>query len=300
MNEVTLDISARFNDQASPGFKSLLALSDRLNASLEAMRERLRTVSAEAQPLAHALERVNALSASNAHSSTAHAGASSASNASEPTALDASGAQTALNAFAASLESGSVRSGAALGAFEGALGKGASGAHAFSAGAQAAADAARASSGGFVQGAQAARSASAQLGALGAAAATLRARFAAFRLPSVAAHASGGILSTPHMGIVAEQGPEAIIPLSPQRRARGVELLRRAGRALGVREYADGGVPGVAARGYGTTINMGGISVNISAGGEPARELHESGEKLADDVARAIASGLERALRNMA
>lgn len=300
MNEVTLDISARFNDQASPGFKSLLALSDRLNASLEAMREHLRTVSAEAQPLARTLEQVNALSASPSHGSNAHAGASGASNAPGQVALDTSGAQTALNSLTALLESGALRSAAALGALEGALGKGTSGAHAFSSGAQAAAEAARSSSGGFAQGAQAARGASAQLGALGSAAATLRARFAAFRLPSVVAHASGGILSTPHMGIVAEQGPEAIIPLSPQRRARGVELLRRAGRALGVREYADGGVPCVSARGYGTTINMGGVSVSISAGSEPARELRAGGEKLADDVARAIASELERALRNMA
>lgn len=47
-----------------------------------------------------------------------------------------------------------------------------------------------------------------------------------------ALHATGGIFSRPHMGIVAEDGPEAIIPL--QNKSRGIPLLMSAARSLGV------------------------------------------------------------------
>lgn len=45
-------------------------------------------------------------------------------------------------------------------------------------------------------------------------------------------HAKGGIFSQPHMGVIAENGPEAIIPLSDK--ARGVPLLLQAANSLGL------------------------------------------------------------------
>ena len=56
-------------------------------------------------------------------------------------------------------------------------------------------------------------------------------------------------------------------------------------------------LPGLAAGG----VNVGGVSVNISLSGsaEPSRALELSGARIADQVAQAIADGLERALRNM-
>lgn len=48
----------------------------------------------------------------------------------------------------------------------------------------------------------------------------------------VAMHALGGIFNRPHLGVVAEAGPEAIIPLNGSRRSMG--LYAQAGRALGV------------------------------------------------------------------
>ena len=48
------------------------------------------------------------------------------------------------------------------------------------------------------------------------------------------AHATGGIMTRPHVGLVAEDGPEAIIPLGSKRRGRGIEILHRAAAALGV------------------------------------------------------------------
>lgn len=61
---------------------------------------------------------------------------------------------------------------------------------------------------------------------------------------SVLEHAQGGILTKPHMGIVAEDGPESIIPLEPGKRARGIDLWEQTGRNLGVLPYADGGITG--------------------------------------------------------
>lgn len=45
-------------------------------------------------------------------------------------------------------------------------------------------------------------------------------------------HAAGGIFNTPHLGLVAEAGAEAIIPLT--NRSRGLQLWQQAGQALGV------------------------------------------------------------------
>lgn len=61
---------------------------------------------------------------------------------------------------------------------------------------------------------------------------------------SASLHAEGGIMANPHLGIVAEDGPEAIIPLGSKRRSRGLDLWMQAGQALGVKMYADGGIEG--------------------------------------------------------
>lgn len=59
-----------------------------------------------------------------------------------------------------------------------------------------------------------------------------------------AKYANGGVINRPHLGLVGEAGPEAIIPLSAGRRQRGVELWEKAGAMLGVRAYANGGIVG--------------------------------------------------------
>lgn len=47
------------------------------------------------------------------------------------------------------------------------------------------------------------------------------------------AHATGGIFGSPHLGMVAEAGAEAIIPLSAAMRGRGTSLWMQAGQRLG-------------------------------------------------------------------
>lgn len=54
--------------------------------------------------------------------------------------------------------------------------------------------------------------------------------------------AEGGIYDGAFLSWVAEDGPEAIIPLGAKRRDRGLDLWLEAGRMLGVNEYAEGGI----------------------------------------------------------
>lgn len=57
-------------------------------------------------------------------------------------------------------------------------------------------------------------------------------------------YANGAIINRPHLGLVGEAGPEAIIPLSASRRSRALALYEQTGRELGVRPYANGGIVG--------------------------------------------------------
>lgn len=47
-------------------------------------------------------------------------------------------------------------------------------------------------------------------------------------------HALGGLMTTKHVGIVAEAGPEMIIPLSNSKKQRGISLWQQAGNLLGM------------------------------------------------------------------
>lgn len=57
------------------------------------------------------------------------------------------------------------------------------------------------------------------------------------------AYAWGGILTRPHLGLVAEDGPEAVIPLGGDKRKHALDLHNQVGKILGadqVRSYATG------------------------------------------------------------
>lgn len=61
---------------------------------------------------------------------------------------------------------------------------------------------------------------------------------------NISAHAKGGIMTRPHIGLVAEDGAEAIIPLSGKQKEHSLSLWEKAGQMLGVRTYAEGGIVG--------------------------------------------------------
>lgn len=133
-------------------------------------------------------------------------------------------------------------------------------------------------------------------------------------------HAWGGIMTKPHMGIVAEAGAESIIPLSPSKRGRGIDLWEQTGQALGVRPYADGGIVGE------TEDTEVPITPSGGSGGAPAKidihlqmspsfvvEARESGmdentiiaiikahiKEMVDDISDELAERLARVFANM-
>lgn len=56
--------------------------------------------------------------------------------------------------------------------------------------------------------------------------------------------ANGGLVGSTTYGMIGEDGPEMIIPLSGQRRQRGLDLWNQAGDILGVPKYAEGAIKG--------------------------------------------------------
>ena len=116
-----------------------------------------------------------------------------------------------------------------------------------------------------------------------------------------AAHAEGGMFDSPHYGLVAEDGPEAIIPLGAKRRGRGIDLWMKAGQALGVRPYANGGIVGKGpvytednASGESSAGNKVEVIVNLN----PSFSINEGGDE--NSVMRAIAAHLKDMIGDVA
>lgn len=89
-------------------------------------------------------------------------------------------------------------------------------------------------------------------------------------------HALGGIFSTPHVGLVAEEGAEAVVPLTD--RARGMPLWMAAGESMGV-EF-----------GSNTTQN------NVTAGAPNFNITIYGGES---DIAQRVKQAVQDALREI-
>lgn len=123
-------------------------------------------------------------------------------------------------------------------------------------------------------------------------------------------HAEGGILTKPHIGLVAEAGPEAVIPLSPGKRARGLELFKQAGEMLGVKQSSDGNVnngiaDGIADKNFGNNnspkpvgydsgnTNNVNVNINVNAGGVNNKE------EIINEAVECVRAELEDALDNL-
>jgi TP901 family phage tail tape measure protein len=136
---------------------------------------------------------------------------------------------------------------------------------------------------------------------------------------SILEHAHGGIMTKPHMGIVAEAGAESIIPLSPSKRTRGIDLWRETGELLGVRPYADGGVVGKIKiddedMPVATGNNSGGVTIKIDVAANPEFTIGTGSagddeqiltvlkahiRSMADDIGDELAERLARIFVNM-
>ncbi|MCL4440911.1 MAG: hypothetical protein M1609_10095, partial [Firmicutes bacterium] len=114
-------------------------------------------------------------------------------------------------------------------------------------------------------------------------------------------NARGSILTRPAISLVAEEGPEAIIPLSSKRRQRALELWQETGRRLGVTPYAAGGIIGsitgpvpvlAGVSGNNVAVNVSGIAINITN----TNEIDE--EALALRIGRQIVREIKKAFEN--
>ena len=116
---------------------------------------------------------------------------------------------------------------------------------------------------------------------------------------------------------VAEEGsPEMVIPLSSQRRERGLQLWRQAGHMMGVPGYARGGLVGrdealrAYANAYGeapgspgeTRVEVGGVTVHMSiqasSEGSVADAVRAQQAEITDAVAGAIVKSLQVVFEN--
>ena len=126
---------------------------------------------------------------------------------------------------------------------------------------------------------------------------------------SEAAHAAGGIFFAPHRGLVAENGPEAVIPLGD--RNRGLDLLERTATMMGV-DFGDGIDDAISGGDDGNivpvntsltagsgsqsvSIDVGGISIPITISGGSGdaqavvQAIRENLEDIADDIGGQLA-----------
>jgi hypothetical protein len=95
------------------------------------------------------------------------------------------------------------------------------------------------------------------------------------QIPPGGIHALGGIFDTPHIGMVAEAGTEAIIPLTD--RSRGIPLWMAAGEEMGMRFGGNSTTTANNTAGPAPIVN---ITVN---GGDP-----DIGRQVADEVRRVL------------
>lgn len=134
---------------------------------------------------------------------------------------------------------------------------------------------------------------------------------------SIAGNAEGSIVTDPLLSWVGEDGPEAIIPLGSKRRDRGMDLWLQAGRALGVKEYADGGMIGDVPLSGGSSdstsgdssgsgdkgqvvINMNPVfNINGDSGNDTVNTIKEKLKELINEMSGELATRLLDSYANM-
>lgn len=134
---------------------------------------------------------------------------------------------------------------------------------------------------------------------------------------SIASNAERSIVTGPLLSWVGEDGPEAIIPLGSKRRDRGMDLWLQAGRALGVKEYADGGMIGDVPLSGGSSdstsgdssgsgdkgqvvINMNPVfNINGNSGNDTVNTIKEKLKELINEMSGELATRLLESYANM-
>lgn len=149
----------------------------------------------------------------------------------------------------------------------------------------------------------------------------------------IPAKAEGDILTKPQLALVAEDGAEAIIPLSGKRRNRGISLWEKAGKLLGIKPYknkgieesvpahAEGGIFGYVSdsetkenvfdravdnsgenrvASEPVTVNLGGINITINASeAEGSNDIMEIIRRNMPEISNEVAGTIAKALMNL-
>jgi hypothetical protein len=95
---------------------------------------------------------------------------------------------------------------------------------------------------------------------------------------AVPAYAQGGIINRPHVGMVGEAGPEAIIPLRNDGNSRG--LWETAGRLAGFNRPEQGGASGI-------SIPIS-VSVSVASGSDAAAGVRAAATDIAEQVKKIV------------
>ncbi|WP_254306593.1 tape measure protein [Clostridium sp. 001] len=102
--------------------------------------------------------------------------------------------------------------------------------------------------------------------------------------------ANGGVTTGPELSVIGEAGSEAIIPLSSNRRNRGLSLWQQAGRILGVRMFANGGIVGNGTSSGGKQKTTASLNTTISLGDDSLSSFKQYGKKINDYLGNGIVS----------
>ncbi len=104
--------------------------------------------------------------------------------------------------------------------------------------------------------------------------------------------ANGGVTTGPELSVIGEAGREAIIPLSSSRRNRGLSLWQQAGRILGVRMFANGGIVGSGSNSpSGQNKATANLSTTIALGDNSLNSFKQYGKKINDYLGNGIIAG---------
>ena len=143
----------------------------------------------------------------------------------------------------------------------------------------------------------------------------------------VVKRANGGFINERVLSWIGEDGPEVVIPLGSNRRKRGIDLWKKAGRMMGVANNAEGGAYGNASSigrlmessgidsnstvsvpetkhsnsGKGTVnINVGGITIEIDgSSGNLLQSIQEQKDQIGDTLCEILADALEDGFKNI-
>ncbi|MCQ2743465.1 MAG: hypothetical protein MJ230_01535, partial [bacterium] len=106
-------------------------------------------------------------------------------------------------------------------------------------------------------------------------------------------HADGGLMTKPHLGVVGEDGPEMIIPLSADKRGSAVDMWQTTGNMLGVKSYGTDSLSGGSTVYGGSTNYAPTVNINVT-GGSDRGTIRQIEDAVKEALEESFASALRR------